>query len=74
MLIDQHVMQEISKEEVKRSLKSIKNNKAVGPDDIPVEAWKSLGEPAIEFLTCLFNKILDGKSMPEDWRQSTQVP
>ena len=55
-------------------MKSIKNNKIVGPDDIPVEAWKSVGEPAIESQTCLFNEILDGKAMPEDWRQSTLIP
>ena len=33
----------------------MKTGKAVGPDDIPVEAWKCLGELAVDFLTRLFN-------------------
>ncbi|KAF7644203.1 hypothetical protein LDENG_00226100 [Lucifuga dentata] len=49
----------ISKDEVRRSLKRMKSGKAVGPDDIPVEVWKCLGEVAVEFLTRLFNEILD---------------
>ncbi|KAK3510982.1 hypothetical protein QTP70_027786 [Hemibagrus guttatus] len=36
----------------------MKSGKAVGPDDIPVEVWKCLGEAAVEFLTSLFNRVL----------------
>ncbi|KAK3519169.1 hypothetical protein QTP70_019997 [Hemibagrus guttatus] len=32
---------------------------AVGPDDIPVEVWKCLGEAAVEFLASLFNRVLE---------------
>ncbi|KAF3699103.1 hypothetical protein EXN66_Car014790 [Channa argus] len=59
----------ISKSEVR-----MKSGKAVGPDDIPVEVWKCLGEVAVGFLTSLFNKILDSEKMPEDWRRSVLVP
>lgn len=31
----------IRREDVKEGLKRIKNGKATGPDDIPVEVWKS---------------------------------
>ena len=64
----------ISKDEVRKSMQGMKNNKALGPDDIPVEVWKCLGEPAVEFLACLFNRILVGEPMPEEWWQSTIVP
>ncbi|KAK3559201.1 hypothetical protein QTP86_005197 [Hemibagrus guttatus] len=37
----------------------MKSGKAVGPDDIPVEVWKCLGEAAVEFLTSLFNRVLE---------------
>ena len=37
-------MEKISKEEVRGNMKRMKNGKAVGPDDIPVEVWKCLGE------------------------------
>ncbi|KAK3557177.1 hypothetical protein QTP70_024696 [Hemibagrus guttatus] len=45
----------------------------VGPDDIPVEVWKCLGEAAVEFLTSLFNRVLESERMPEEWR-SVLVP
>ncbi|KAI5102764.1 gastrula zinc finger protein XlCGF28.1-like, partial [Silurus meridionalis] len=63
----------ISKEEVRAAIKRMKNGKSVGPDDIPVEAWRCLGEKAVEFLTRLFNKILEGEKMPEEWRRSVLV-
>uniref|UniRef100_A0AAQ6IRJ4 Reverse transcriptase domain-containing protein n=1 Tax=Anabas testudineus TaxID=64144 RepID=A0AAQ6IRJ4_ANATE len=62
------------KDEVRKALKRMKSGKAVGPDDIPVEVWKCLGEAAVEFLTSLFNRILESEKMPEEWRRSVLVP
>ncbi|KAK3557346.1 hypothetical protein QTP70_026574, partial [Hemibagrus guttatus] len=64
----------IRKDEVRKALKRMKSGKAVGPDDIPVEVWKCLGEAAVEFLTSLFNKVLESEKMPEEWRRSVLVP
>ena len=72
-VVDQEVAM-VSKDEVRRALKRMKRGKALGPDDIPVEVWKCLGEVAVEFLTGLFNRILDGEKMPEEWRRSVLVP
>ena len=44
----------ISKDEVRTAMKRMKSGKAVGPDGIPVEAWKCLGEMAVGLLTRLF--------------------
>ena len=52
----------------------MKNGKVVGPDKIPVEAWKCLGEAAVDFLTRLFNKILKSGEMPKERRYSTLIP
>ncbi|KAK3525608.1 hypothetical protein QTP70_000428 [Hemibagrus guttatus] len=52
----------------------MKSGKAVGPDDIPVEVWKCLGEAALEFLASLFNRVLESERMPEEWRRSVLVP
>ncbi|KAI5093469.1 hypothetical protein C0J45_16607 [Silurus meridionalis] len=60
----------ISKEEVKAAIKRMKIAKSVGPDDIPVEAWRCLGEMSVEVLTRLFNRILEGEKMPGEWRRS----
>ncbi|MCJ8739628.1 hypothetical protein PDJAM_G00049220 [Pangasius djambal] len=54
--------------------KDLKSGKAVGPDDIPVEVWKCLREAAVEFLTSLFNRVLETEKMPEEWRGSVLVP
>ncbi|KAK3556519.1 hypothetical protein QTP70_008285 [Hemibagrus guttatus] len=49
----------IRKDEVRKALKRMKSGKAVGPDDIPVEVWKCLGEAAVEFLASLCNRVLE---------------
>ncbi|KAI5627545.1 hypothetical protein C0J50_12902, partial [Silurus asotus] len=63
----------ISMEEVRAAIKRMKNGNLVGPDDIPVETWRCLGEMAVKFLTRLFNKIVEGDRMPEECR-SVLVP
>ncbi|KAK3559121.1 hypothetical protein QTP86_005039 [Hemibagrus guttatus] len=64
----------IRKDEVRKALKRMKSGKAVGPDDIPVEVWKCLGEAGVEFLISLFNRVLESERMPEEWRRSVLVP
>ena len=56
------------KTEVREALKKMKGGKAVGPDDIPIEVWKCLGDEGISWLTKLFNTILKTKKMPDEWR------
>jgi len=55
----------ITREKVKEILRKMKVGKAVGPDSIPVEIWKSLGEECVEWLTDLFNVILKTIMMPQ---------
>ncbi|KAK3513535.1 hypothetical protein QTP70_016470, partial [Hemibagrus guttatus] len=62
----------IRKDEVRKALKRMKSGKAVGPDDILVEVWKCLGEAAVEFLTSLFNRVLESERMPEEWRRNLE--
>ena len=45
----------VSKEEVRENMQRMKNGKAVGPDDIPVEVWTCLVESALKLLTKLYN-------------------
>ena len=67
-------VEKIIKEEVRENMKRMKNGKAVGPDDIPVEVWKCLGEIALEFLTELYNRTMESERMPEEWRDSILIP
>ena len=63
-----------SKEEVMENMQRMKNGKAVGPDDIPVEVWNCLGESALKFLTKLYNRTMESERMPEEWRDSVLIP
>ncbi|KAL5543347.1 hypothetical protein UlMin_007131 [Ulmus minor] len=52
----------------------MKSRKAVGPNGIPIEAWKCLRKVGIEWLARLFNRILDTRKMPNSWRHNIVVP
>ena len=67
-------VERITKEEVMENMQRMKNGKAVGPDDIPVEVWKCLGESALKFLTKLHNITMESERMPEEWRGSVMIP
>lgn len=50
------------------------NKKAVGPDGIPVEAWKCLSDHGIILLTNFFNRMMETSKMPSAWGLSTIIP
>jgi hypothetical protein len=64
----------IQESEVKDALKKMKGCKAMGPDGIPIEIWRSFGDVAIVWLTKLFNIIFRSNKMPDEWRRSILVP
>jgi len=74
MRIVHEEVEEISEEEVWSALRKMKEGKAVGPDNLPAEVWKCLGEVGVRFLTRLFNQLLEGRSVPDEWRKSVLVP
>jgi len=63
-----------SKDEIKEILKKMTNGKVEGPDQIPVEVWKCLGEEGLKWLAKLFNVIFRTAKMPREWRFSTIIP
>ena len=67
-------MERINKEEVRKNMKRMKNGKTVGPDDIPVEVWKCIGNSAREFLTNLYDRTMESERMPDEWRDSVLIP
>ena len=56
------------------ALRNMKNGKATGPDNLPVEVWKSLGRTGVTFLKEALNKITDGEKIPDIWRKSILIP
>ena len=65
------VYPKITKEEVSNTIRSLKNHKAAGPDEIFNEHLK-IALPYIgEVWTALFNKCLELSRIPLSWRMST---
>ena len=64
----------VSREEVKNALRRMKKDKAVGPDELPVQVWKCMKKMGIKFLIRLFNRLLMGERMPKEWRRSVLIP
>ena len=52
---------EITSADIEMVLRNMKNGKAAGPDNLPVEVWKSLGlgRTGVNFLKEALNKITD---------------
>ncbi|KAI5746693.1 hypothetical protein M8J77_006372 [Diaphorina citri] len=73
-LPNQGVIRDVDKSEVWEALKAMKNGKATGPDNIPIEVWKSLGADGLDLLLPLLNQVLEEERIPDDWRKSTIVP
>ena len=55
------------------ALRNMKNGKATGPDNLPVEVWKSLGRTGVNFLKEALNKITDVENIPVIWRKSILI-
>ncbi|GJX85065.1 hypothetical protein Tco_0335839 [Tanacetum coccineum] len=64
----------INQREVRIALQKMGRNKVVGPDQIPIEAWKCLKDEGVKWLTFLFNKIFSSVKMPDEWRLSEVIP
>ena len=58
-----------AREEIKKAIQQLKNNKASGPDDIPAEALKAVVDTSVELLYPLFEKIWEEEEVPADWRE-----
>ena len=46
--VEPRVCSHITKDEIKEALKKMANGEAEGPDQIPVEVWKYLGDTGLE--------------------------
>jgi hypothetical protein len=71
---NRRLVRRIQETKVKEALKRMKGGKAMGPDDVPIEVWRCLGDMAIVWLTKLFNHIFWSDKMPDEWRKSKLVP
>ena len=60
----------ISSPGVAKLLSHLKINKASGPDNIPSQLFKELGEELAPCLANIFQSSIDSGKLPEDWRRA----
>jgi hypothetical protein len=58
-----------TKEEIWKAITLMKNGKAAGPDDIPVEALKVDLKTSVEMLYPLFERIRGEEDIPTNWKE-----
>ena len=63
----------ISIEEIRNQLAKMKGNQACGPDLIPIEVWKKMGEQGIIFLEKGLNGMI-ASGLPSSWRLCELTP
>ena len=63
---DPRLGEPISKAEIKEILVKMSTGKAEGPDQMPAEVWKWLGEEGLGWLSELFNVIRRTAKMPRE--------
>ena len=59
--------------EVEKAIKSLKNNKSAGPDNIPAEVLKADISTSVNMLHGLLIKIWDQEYIPSEWREGILV-
>lgn len=64
---DDNLDKEITIQEIKNALKSLKNNKSAGCDEINNEFLKVLPDNCLEFLKEFFNQIYNEQQTPGNW-------
>ncbi|EYC12231.1 hypothetical protein Y032_0048g1678 [Ancylostoma ceylanicum] len=60
--------------EVSEAIRRMKPNKTTGPNDIPADVWKLIGDSGAAWLSKFFNRMLTESQTPEVWQMSTTVP
>ena len=63
----------ITEEEIIKQLDKLKNRRANGPDNLPIELWKLVGDAGIESLETTMNEVMS-RGMPSSYRCSENSP
>jgi hypothetical protein len=71
--LNRQFVHKIQESKVKDALKRMKEGKAMGPNGISTEVWRSLEDVAIVCLTKL-NLIFRSNKMSNEWRRSILIP
>ena len=62
------LVQEISREEVKKAIESMKKGKAAGCSGLPIDLTKHLGESGVDMMHEILKRVWEEEQMPEEWK------
>ena len=60
-------VERVSQEEVVKAIREVKAGKAAGPSEVSFEMIVTSGEIGIGVMVVLYQGVLDGRGMPDDW-------
>ena len=64
----------ITTQQTTDAIKTAKNNKSTGPDNINIQHLKHLGPIAIDYLTQIYNIALNTNTIPQIWKTAKIIP
>ena len=67
-------VEEVTHEEVMEAMNKMKLGKAAGPSEVYMDMIMASGKFGVGVLKKLYQRVLDGKGMPEEWKTSVVVP
>ena len=67
-------VEEVTYEEVIKATNKMKLGKAAGPSEVNIDMIMASGKFGVGVLKKLYQGVLDGKGMPEEWKTSVVVP
>ena len=65
---------DVTREEVEKAMKKLKNGKAAGNDNIAAELLKNGGEAMVDWVTELVQEVWRTRKVPQEWKDATLVP
>ena len=65
---------QVGVEEVKEQLRNLREDKALGPDNMNLRVLREVAEQVSKMLTDIFNSSLESGQVPEDWRVANVTP
>ena len=67
-------VEQIQEEEVRWALGKMRRGRAAGPTGVSSDLLREVGDDGLRILTKIFQEIIEGGEIPDDWKLSLTVP
>ena len=77
-MVEFHVVEgpveKVARNEIVEAMQKMKSGKATGPSEVSVVMMVANDEIGVKVMMELFQRVLDGKGMPDEWKTNVVVP